>query len=71
MTDSQLIDYLIKVAKLNVPGKLANDVQTKTFNARMKRAEQIKHILKRVEYFGGVESLIAKASIVGEKEKLF
>lgn len=71
MNEQQVIDWLIKTADNNIKRRLENDSQVRVYNARIKTAQAIKAKLKRIDSFGGVESLIAKASITGMSEKLF
>lgn len=71
MTEAQLIDWICTYAQNQSKNKHLNDFDKKIFNSRIKRMQDIKAKLKRIDSFGGVESLITKASITGMSEKLF
>jgi hypothetical protein len=69
MSEQEIIDWVIKLTE---PKRGSLTPQQKLiFDARVKTLAGIKQKLKRIEYFGGVETLIAKASITGQSEKLF
>lgn len=70
MNEVKVIDYAISL----IEAEKAKHMDANNINlliARMRALKNVQKKLKRIEYFGGVESLIAKASITGEKERLF
>lgn len=71
MKESQVIDWLIHMAKNVAKERKLNPAQQRIFDARLNTMTEIKAKLKRVDYYGGVETLIAKASITAQSEKLF
>lgn len=71
MTESQLLEWVCKLAECEAKRRNMTPAQKPIFDARIKKILDIKNKLKRIDYFGGVESLIAKASIVGQSEQLF
>lgn len=71
MTEPQTIDWIIEMVQ-DVPKRRNMDsLDKQIFEIRLKTLLEIKAKLKRIDSFGGVESLIAKASITGQKESLF
>jgi len=71
MTEAQTIDWFIKTAELRNKSNMRTREDDLVFKAMCKTMQSVKEKLKRVDYFGGVETLIAKASIQGQSEKLF
>lgn len=71
LTESKVIDWFIEMAKNHPHKKHLTAPQQQIFNAKVKILLEVKNKLKRVDYFGGVETLIQKASITGQKEDLF
>lgn len=71
MTEAQTIDWIVAVAENKAKNSAMSSLDKAIFEQRMKTMKTIKDKLKRVDYFGGVESLIQKASIVGQAETLF
>lgn len=71
MKEQKVFDWIIDMAKNLAKQRKLNSHQMLIFNARLKTLAQAKDKLKRIDSFGGVELLIAKASITGQKESLF
>lgn len=71
MTESQVIDWISKMAKNVAKERKLTPSQKTIFDSRLKTMTEIKAKIKRIDYFGGVETLIAKASLATQKESLF
>lgn len=71
MKEDKVIDWIILLAKNEAKRRKINPHEQKIFDARLETLTQVKQKLKRIDSFGGVESLIAKAAITGAKESLF
>lgn len=71
MTELQVIDWISKMAKNVAKERKLTPAQKTIFDSRLKTMAEIKAKIKRIDYFGGVETLIAKASLVTQKESLF
>lgn len=71
MTEQQVIDWICKMAENVAKEKRLKNDHKRIFDARLKTMAGIKAKLKRIDYFGGVETLIAKASITSQNEELF
>lgn len=71
MTEAQTIDWITNIANEKVKVNPLTPEQKKIFDSRLKTMAEIKQKLKRIDYFGGVETLIAKASILAKSESLF
>lgn len=71
MKEDKVIDWIIHMAKNVAKSRKLNSHLLLIFNARLKTLTEVKAKLKRIDSFGGVESLISKASITGQKESLF
>lgn len=71
MKESQIIEWLIELAEKEYNRRQPTATDYIVFNSRVETARKIKDKLKRIDYFGGVETLIAKASTATKNEVLF
>lgn len=71
MTEAQTIDWVIKIAQERSKKYDLSSLDKAIFEQRIKTLEAIKAKVKRIDYFGGIETLIAKASTATQSERLF
>ena len=71
MNEQQVINWLIEMAQDVAKQRKLDSFDKVIFDNRLKTMATIKAKLKRIDSFGGVETLIATALKTGEKESLF
>ncbi len=69
--EARTIDWFIKAAEARPQTKNLTPTQRITFKGMVSIMEEIKRDMKRINSYGGVESLIAKASLATQNESLF